>query len=113
MVEKTASAYFGILLLYFSQTPAGIIWSVVILSPSFMRTAPLTPLSNLTAAGKGLMFGPLIISTAVEFFAGGIIKESFTKNLSGIFISGYSPSFRGSAMTPCMAAAAAVSGLHK
>src|SRR3989344_4524971 len=43
MAEKTDSEYFGTLLLYLSHVPAGVMWSVVILSPSFISTLPSTP----------------------------------------------------------------------
>ena len=66
--------------------PAGIIWSVVILSPTLSETSAFISSARGTFTGKGFMFGPLRTSTfgASSGEAGGTTILSFIRNFSGI-----------------------------
>src|SRR3972149_6481443 len=64
--------------------PAGMIWSVVILSPTFIRTFPANISGIASLVGSAFMLGPLIISTFSGSWHGAIIIVSSTWNFSGI-----------------------------
>src|SRR5574337_203542 len=113
MAEKTDSAYFGTFDLNLSHVPAGVMWSVVMLSPSFMSTLPLRLSGSAPCFGSSFMLGPRTILTSDGSLAGGTTIESSTRNFAGSFTFGYFPSFLGSVMTPYIAAATAVSGLDR
>ena len=117
---KTTFAYSGTFERSFKKTPAGIIWSVVILSPHLIRTLP----HNFCGSGCGTsgttMVGALITSTFAASFSlkGGSIKLLSMINSSGRFIFGYliPNSFgksRGSVILPVRTEATAVSGLTR
>ena len=95
--------------------PAGMMWSVVMLSPTLSSTLASMDSARGTVAGKGLMLGPRRISTSSMSSAGtgGTIKLSLMRKDSGIPIFGISPRVRGSVNTPARADAAAVSGLTR
>src|SRR5690554_5697384 len=114
MPEKTYSAMAGILerrgrIL----APAGMMWSVVILAPTLIKTEPVRDFASGPRRGKGLILGPRTIETFAESAAGGIIMLSSMMNFSGSGISGYSPRVLGSVSTPVRAEAAATSGLAR
>ena len=92
--------------------PAGIMWSVVMLSPTLSeQDASIDSVRGLVA-GYSLMFGPLKISTLSisSTGAGAITILSLIRNFSGSSISAAGPSFLGSVNTPASAETAAVSG---
>jgi len=68
--SKTNSAYFAILERYFSRAPAGMMWSVVILSPTFRVTAPRIASGRGALSGGFPMFGPRRTETAALSAAG-------------------------------------------
>src|SRR4030067_866983 len=109
MAEKTDSEYFGTLLLYLSHVPAGVMWSVVMLSPNFMSALPFNVAASSLATGRGWMFGPLLIVILDGSLAGGSTMEASTANPFGTFFLGYLPSLRGSVITPNIAATTATS----
>ena len=91
----------------------GIIWSVVILSSTFINTLPSILSPNCLFTGNGFIFGPLTTSTSAFVGAGANIIESSIKNLSGISIVKSTSNSVGSVKTPVIADTAAVSGLTK
>jgi hypothetical protein len=93
--------------------PAGIIWSVVILSPTLSNILPDSSVFKDSKFGNGLMLGPLMISIFSACFPGGIIPSTLIMYLFGSLTLGYSPIFLGSVICPFIAAATATSGLHK
>ena len=113
--SKTNSAYLPMLERYLSLAPAGMMWSVVILSPVFRVTSPRIVSGRGTLSGGFPMFGPRRTVTFEGSSAGGSTIESSTRNFFGTFTSGYSipnslATSRGSAISPLSAQAAAVSG---
>ena len=92
--------------------PAGIIWSVVMLSPTLRETGADMLSSRGEVSGKGLIFGPLRITTLSisDSGTGGTTMLSLILNTSGSLNSGISPSSLGSVKTPATADAAATSG---
>ena len=92
--------------------PAGMIWSVVILSPTFSKISPESAAVKPGWSGSGLMFGPRTISTDAGVSGGATIMAS-ARSGSPVNrrICGKSPSVRGSVSSPVSAAAAATSGL--
>lgn len=94
---------------------AGMIWSVVILSPTLSSTGASTVSGRGAVLGKGLMLGPRTISTASisASSAGGTIILSLMRKRSGRVTTGASPRVRGSVSTPVRAEAAATSGLTR
>ena len=85
---------------YLSHVPAGVIWSVVMLSPSFMRTLPFRVSGRGPCLGSSLMFGPREIETFEGSFAGATTMESSMRNFAGALTFGNLPNFLGSVMTP-------------
>jgi hypothetical protein len=99
---------------YFIRAPAGMMWSVVILSPTLMATSPVTDSGKRSFFGGAPMFGPREIWTACGWAAGAITIESSAMNLAGSERAGHSSfASRGSVTTPVSAATAAVSGLTR
>src|SRR3989304_8177427 len=88
MAEKTDSEYLGTLLLYLSHVPAGVMWSVVILSPNFMMALPFNVAASSLATGRGWMFGPLLIVILDGALAGGSTMEASTADSSRPFCLG-------------------------
>ncbi len=81
------------------------------LSPTFNSTTHERFLGIGLPLGAGFMFGPRIIRTSSESFAGGmIILSSIRIEAGSETVIGF-PSSLGSVITPAMAVAAAVSGL--
>src|SRR5512134_1239145 len=74
--SNTNSAYFGMFERYFSLDPAGMMWSVVILSPTLMATTPLIAGGSGSAAGGAPMLGPREMETDRGSLAGGRIIVS-------------------------------------
>ena len=93
--------------------PAGMMWSVVMSSPSTRRTSAAMSSSRGGKTGSGAMFGPLDISTEPPSSGGGTIIRSSDGSVSGHAGFGYAPSVRGSVMQPRRADAAAVSALAR
>ena len=60
--SKTYFAYSGMLERYLSRAPAGMMWSVVILSPTLIATTPARSSASGTTFGTGAMLGPRTIS---------------------------------------------------
>src|SRR4030067_1388839 len=92
MGSKTNSEYLGTLDLYLSLAPAGIMWSVVILSPTLIPTLPFMLSGILSLTGGVPMFGPLTISTLLSASFGKMNMESSMRNLVGMLTCGYSMS---------------------
>ena len=92
--------------------PAGMMWSVVMLSPTLSTSSAVSASLKGLLCGKGRMFGPRRTSTAPASSAGagGSTARSSMRKLSGSVTAGISPSVCGSVMTPVSAAATAVSG---
>ncbi len=92
--------------------PAGMIWSVVILSPTFSEHFASMLSASGTVVGNGFIFGPLKISMLSISFssAGATTMLSFIRKVSGSLISGISPISLGSVNTPVKAEIAAISG---
>src|SRR5258708_2926681 len=90
--------------------PAGMMWSVVILSPTFKMTGPSSLSAKGSFTGRGLIFGPRETSTFLGSFAGGMMPLSSHTNLSGISILGDLPNVVGSVILPLKAQATQVSG---
>ena len=92
--------------------PAGIMWSVVMLSPTLSEHLQSITSSSGLVAGNGFMFGPRRISTLSISFSshGATTILSFIINSFGSSNSGISPKSLGSVRTPAIAEAAAVSG---
>src|SRR5574341_439162 len=112
--SNTNSAYFGMFERYFNLDPAGMMWSVVILSPTLIATTPLIASGNGSAAGGSPMFGPRKTLTESGSLAGGRTMESSIQNSAGTSIDGYGmPRSRGSMIPPVSAAATADSGLAR
>lgn len=73
--------------------PAGMMWSVVILSPVFKDTLTAISSPRGTLTGKGLIFGPRFISKAAASFSGAggitalssILKEAGSVTASSPF----------------------------
>jgi len=65
--------------------PAGMIWSVVILSPTFRMISPVNVAGNGGNSGKGAIFGPRMISMFDAFsgLRGTIIIFLFVLNVFG------------------------------
>lgn len=95
--------------------PAGMIWSVVILSPVFSETFTVISSAIGSFTGKGLMFGPRTTSTrsASASPAGEMTALSSILNASGIVTEISPPNDLGSVIVPQRADTAAVSGEHK
>ena len=92
--------------------PAGMMWSVLMLSPSAIRTSPLSASARGVLSGIVVMFSPLITLTdaASAGDAGGTRLGFVRSSFSGSAWAGAGiPSFRGSVITPVMADAAATS----
>ena len=92
--------------------PAGIIWSVVILSPTLRLTPAFIVSARGCDTGNGLILGPLNTSTLSISSAGtgAAIILSLIVNFLGSFILGILPRLVGSVNTPVSAETAAVSG---
>src|SRR5918911_3007073 len=92
--------------------PAGIIASVLILSPTLISTSPCSTDSIGCRSGSGRILGPLdiCILSASSAGAGATMEESSITNLSGHGILGYSPRSRGSVIFPVTAQATHTSG---
>src|SRR5690348_13299462 len=92
--------------------PAGIIASVLMLSPTLINTSPFSTDSIGGRSGRGRILGPLETSifSACSAGTGGIMPESSITNLSGHVIFGYSPRSRGSVILPVTAHATHTSG---
>src|SRR4030066_153250 len=69
--SKTNSAYLPMLERYLSLAPAGMMWSVVILSPVFRVTSPRIVSGRGTLSGGFPMFGPRRTVTFEGSSAGG------------------------------------------
>src|SRR5580658_5327227 len=93
--------------------PAGMMWSVVMLSTTFNKTGASIFSAKGELTGKGLMFGPRTTSTFLGSLAGGIIPLSSHTNFSGISILGILPRVEGSVILPVKAQATQVSGEAK
>src|SRR5256886_7670992 len=93
--------------------PAGMIWSVEMLSPSRISTSPSIESFGRAATGSGAMFGPRMIWTEARSFGGHSKPDVSTGYFAGSLTLGNLPSSLGSVITPCTAVAAAVSGLHR
>src|SRR5208337_5268870 len=114
MGSKTYFEYSGTLERYLSLAPAGIMWSVVILSPTFMPMTPTICSGIGSFVGGAPMFGPLAISTFLLASLGKINIESSMRNFVGMPTFGYSiPTVLGSVNFPVIAATAATSGLTR
>ena len=92
--------------------PAGMMWSVVMLSPTLSTSSAASESAKGLLRGKGRMFGPRRTSTVSASAAGtgGSTARSSMRKLSGSVTAGISPSVCGSVMQPVSAAATAVSG---
>ena len=92
--------------------PAGMMWSVVMLSPTLSTSSAASASAKGLLRGKGRMFGPRRTSTVSASAAGtgGSTARSSMRKLSGSVTAGISPSVCGSVMKPVSAAATAVSG---
>src|SRR5665811_1512226 len=90
--------------------PAGMMWSVVMLSMTFKTTGPSRVSANGSLIGRGLIFGPRRTSIFLGSLAGGMIPLSSHTNLSGISILGALPKVVGSVILPVKAQATQVSG---
>ena len=114
--SKTCSLMAGMLLRNGSTLlPAGMMWSVVMLSPSLMTTSARSVSGSASNSGNGTMFGPVLISTASASSgdSGKMMPESSTRYFSGLLTPGQVmvlPRSRGSVITPASPDAAAVSG---
>jgi len=98
------------------RAPAGMIWSVVILSPTLRVTSPSRRSGRGPFSGGLPMLGPRTIWTDAAFpgGAGSRIMQSSTRKASGMATAGKSIlRSRGSVTAPATAAAAAVSGLTR
>ena len=93
--------------------PAGMIWSVEMLSPSRISTSPSIESFGRAATGSGAMFGPRMIWTEARSFGGHSKPDVSTGYFVGSLKAGILPRSRGSAIVPEIAVAAAVSGLHR
>ena len=114
MAEKTYSLIAGTLLLSGNiLLPAGIIWSVVMLSCTFRSTLAFNSSGRGSNSGRGFMLGPRSTDTFELSSRGGIILLSLIRYVSGSDTSGACPRSLGSVITPCIADATAVSGLHR
>src|SRR5205823_10619059 len=93
--------------------PAGMIWSVEILSPNQIKTSPSSVSFGGFATGKGPMFGPRTIEIEPRSFGGHSNPDVSTGYFVGSWKAGNFPRSRGSVIFPSSAVAAAVSGLHR
>ena len=93
--------------------PAGMMWSVEMLSPSRMSTSPSIVSLGGFATGSGAMFGPRMIWTDARSFGGHSNPDVSIGYFVGSFTMGNLPRSRGSVITPRTAVAAAVSGLQR
>src|SRR5438132_3925394 len=93
--------------------PAGMIWSVEMLSPRRIKTSPSSVSFGGFATGKGPMFGPRTIGTEPRSFGGHSNPDVSTGYFVGSWKAGNFPRSLGSAIFPSSAVAAAVSGLHR
>src|SRR5947209_6571078 len=80
--------------------PAGMMWSVEMLSPRRRRTSPSIVSFGGAATGSGAMLGPRTTWTADRSFGGHSKPDVSTGYFVGSFRAGYLPSSRGSVMTP-------------
>ena len=93
--------------------PAGMMWSVLMLSPRAIRTSPRSAGSSAPLRGMTWMLSPLITRTAAASWgeAGGtrlgLLARSSVAGTS--WAGARSPSFLGSVITPAIAVAAATS----
>ena len=90
-----------------------MMWSVVMLSPTFSVSSAFSASPIGRPSGTALMFGPRRISTsaALSGGAGGRMALSSTRKRSGMRTSSApGPRLRGSVISPVSAAATAVSG---
>src|SRR5512136_1410947 len=110
--SNTNSEYFGTFERYFMRAPAGMMWSVVILSPTLIEATPRTVAGNGSFVGGAPMFGPrniVTLSGSATSFGKTNIRSSIA-NRFGISTFGYLMGrVLGSTMRPIRAAAAAVS----
>src|SRR5438552_1432209 len=93
--------------------PAGMMWSVEMLSPRRIKTSPSSVSFGGFATGKGPMFGPRTIEIEPRSFGGHSNPEVSTGYFVGSWKAGNFPWSRGSVIFPSSAVAAAVSGLHR
>ena len=110
---KQNSASFGMFERYGRIfAPAGMMWSVVMLSPTLSTSSAVSVSAKGLLCGKGWMFGPRSTSTASASSAGagGSTALSSMRNCSGSVTAGMGPSVCGSVIVPVSAAATAVSG---
>ena len=93
----------------------GMIWSVVMLSPTLRMQVFSIASGSFSDSGKGLMFGPrsTVSAAASAGAAGSSIILSLTRNASGIATRGHAPQVVGSVRTPRTALTAATSGLTR
>src|SRR2546422_10381426 len=89
--------------------PAGMMWSVEMLSPSRMSTSPSIVSLGGFATGSGAMFGPRMIWTDARYFGGHPNPDVSIGYLLGSFTIGNLPRWRGPVMTPRTARAVAAS----
>src|SRR2546426_11633095 len=90
--------------------PAGMMWSVEMLSPSRMSTSPSIVSFGGFATGSGAMFGPRMIWTDARSFGGHSKPDVSIGYFVGSFTMGNLPRSRGSVITTRTADAAAVYG---
>ncbi len=94
--------------------PAGVMWSVVIRSPTLSVTCPSTCPGGGSACGGAPMFGPRSISTLGLGPSGKMNMLSSIWNAPGIATAGgAASSVRGSVNSPRIAATAATWGLTR
>src|SRR5256714_12658953 len=93
--------------------PAGMMWSVEMLSPRRIKTSPSSVFLGGFATGKGAMFGPRTIGTEPRSFGGHSNPDVSTGYFVGSWKAGNFPRSRGSVVFPSSAVAAAGSGLHR
>ena len=79
----------GTLLRNFMRAPAGMMWSVVMRSPTLMVTTPMMLLRHRVLLGGSPMLGPLAISTFLSASLGKMNMVSSMKNFFGMLTFGY------------------------
>src|ERR1700679_1118900 len=85
--------------------PAGMMWSVVMLSTTFNNTGASIFSAKGELTGEGVIFGRRTTSTFLGSFAGGIIPLASQTNFSGISTFGILPRVEGSVILPVKAQA--------
>src|SRR3989442_15878893 len=92
--------------------PAGMMWSVEMLSPSRISPSPSIASFGGAATGRGAMFGPRMIWMEPLSFGGHSKPEVSTGYFVGFFTFGNLPNSLRSVFTTRNEGAAAVPGLH-